>query len=41
LARPFPSLGEGLRRGDIAMREWIGLLMYRVAGRTNELFPGP
>lgn len=41
LARPFPSLGEGLRRGDAATREWIGLLMYRVAGRTNELFPGP
>jgi uncharacterized SAM-binding protein YcdF (DUF218 family) len=41
LARPFPSLGEGLRRGDIAMREWIGLLMYRLAGRTSELFPGP
>jgi uncharacterized SAM-binding protein YcdF (DUF218 family) len=41
LARPFPSLGEGLRRGDAAMREWIGLLMYRLAGRTSELFPGP
>jgi len=41
LARPFPSLGEGLRRGDIAIREWIGLLMYRLAGRTNEFFPGP
>jgi len=41
LARPFPSLGEGLRRGDIAVREWIGLLMYRMAGRTDELFPGP
>jgi uncharacterized SAM-binding protein YcdF (DUF218 family) len=41
LARPFPSLGEGLRRGDIAMREWVGLLMYRLAGRTDELFPGP
>ncbi len=41
LARPFPSLGEGLRRGDTAMREWIGLLMYRMAGRTSELFPGP
>jgi len=41
LARPFPSLGEGLRRGDTAMREWIGLLMYRLAGRTNELFPAP
>jgi uncharacterized SAM-binding protein YcdF (DUF218 family) len=41
LARPFPSLGEGLRRGDTAVREWIGLLMYRLAGRTSELFPGP
>jgi len=41
LARPFPSLGEGLRRGDTATREWIGLLMYRLAGRTSELFPGP
>jgi len=41
LARPFPSLGEGLRRGDTAMREWIGLVMYRLAGRTNELFPAP
>ncbi len=41
LGRLFPSLGEGLRRGDAATREWIGLLMYRVAGRTNELFPGP
>ena len=41
LARPFPSLGEGLRRGDTAMREWSGLLMYRLAGRTSELFPGP
>src|ERR1043166_8586713 len=41
LARPFPSLGEGLRRGDVAVREWIGLLMYRLAGRTSELFPAP
>jgi uncharacterized SAM-binding protein YcdF (DUF218 family) len=41
LARPFPNLGEGLRRGDIAMREWVGLLMYRLAGRTNALFPAP
>jgi uncharacterized SAM-binding protein YcdF (DUF218 family) len=41
LARPFPSLGEGLRRGDTAVREWIGLLFYRLAGRTDEIFPGP
>jgi uncharacterized SAM-binding protein YcdF (DUF218 family) len=41
LARPFASLGEGLRRTDVAMREWIGLVIYRIAGRTAELFPGP
>jgi uncharacterized SAM-binding protein YcdF (DUF218 family) len=41
LARPFASLGDGLRRSDIAMREWIGLLIYWLAGRTSELFPAP
>ncbi|HXW25564.1 MAG TPA: YdcF family protein, partial [Xanthobacteraceae bacterium] len=41
LARPFASLGEGLRRTDVAVREWIGLAVYRMAGRTSELFPGP
>jgi uncharacterized SAM-binding protein YcdF (DUF218 family) len=41
LARPFASLGEGLRRTDVAAREWIGLVIYRIAGRTAELFPGP
>ena len=41
LARPFASLGDGLRRTDTAVREWIGLAAYRVTGRTAELFPGP
>ncbi len=41
LGRPFASLGDGLRRSDTAMREWVGLLFYRLAGRTTELFPGP
>ncbi|HML09045.1 MAG TPA: YdcF family protein [Xanthobacteraceae bacterium] len=40
-ARPFASLGEGLRRTDTAVREWVGLLFYRLAGKTSELFPGP
>jgi len=26
---------------DIAAREWIGLVAYRLAGRTRELLPGP
>ncbi len=33
--------GDGLDRTDIGMREWIGLLAYRLTGRTDELFPGP
>jgi uncharacterized SAM-binding protein YcdF (DUF218 family) len=39
--RPFPSMGEGMRRTDTAMREWIGLLAYWIGGQTSELFPGP
>ncbi|MBX9774904.1 MAG: YdcF family protein [Xanthobacteraceae bacterium] len=39
--RPFPTLGEGLRRTDTAMREWIGLLAYWIGGQSSELFPGP
>jgi uncharacterized SAM-binding protein YcdF (DUF218 family) len=41
LLRPFSTLGDGLRRTDTAMREWVGLVMYRLAGRTEALFPAP
>jgi uncharacterized SAM-binding protein YcdF (DUF218 family) len=41
LLRGFATLGDGLRRTDTAMREWVGLVIYRMAGRTTELFPGP
>ena len=41
LLRPFATLGDGLRRTDTAAREWIGLVAYRITGRTNELFPAP
>jgi len=41
LLRPFATLGDGLRRTDTAVREWAGLVMYRVTGRTAELFPAP
>jgi uncharacterized SAM-binding protein YcdF (DUF218 family) len=41
LLRPFSTLGDGLRRTDTAMREWVGLLMYRMVGRTDALFPAP
>ena len=40
-SRPFGSLSEGLRRIDEAAHEWIGLLGYRLTGKTNELFPAP
>jgi uncharacterized SAM-binding protein YcdF (DUF218 family) len=39
--RPFVSLGDGLRRTDTAVHEWIGLLAYRLSGKTAELFPAP
>ena len=41
LLRPFASVGDGLRRTDTAVREWVGLVAYRLTGRTTELFPGP
>ena len=39
--RPFPTMGDGLRRTDTAVREWVGLAVYWVTGRSSELFPGP
>jgi uncharacterized SAM-binding protein YcdF (DUF218 family) len=41
LSAPFSSVAAGLARTDAAAREWIGLLMYWLTGRTLELFPGP
>jgi uncharacterized SAM-binding protein YcdF (DUF218 family) len=32
---------DGLSAVDTGMREWIGLVAYRVTGKTGELFPGP
>ena len=39
--RPFPTLGDGLRRTDTAVREWVGLVAYWLTGHSSELFPGP
>ena len=38
---PFALLPAGLTMTDTAMHEWAGLLAYRLAGETSELFPGP
>lgn len=38
---PFASVSDGLRRLDVGLKEWVGLIAYSAAGRTTELFPGP
>ncbi len=37
--RFFPRPSEGLRRTDLAVKEWAGLLVYWLSGRTDVLFP--
>ena len=32
---------DGLFLLDIAVREWIGLAVYRITGKTDDLFPAP
>ena len=32
---------EGLGRTDLAVREWIGLVAYRLTGKIDDLLPGP
>jgi len=39
--RTFTFASEGLRRLDIAAKEWAGLVGYWLAGYTSELLPGP
>jgi uncharacterized SAM-binding protein YcdF (DUF218 family) len=41
VTQPFDSLAAGLQQTDTAVHEWVGLLAYRVAGKTTELFPAP
>jgi uncharacterized SAM-binding protein YcdF (DUF218 family) len=38
---PFDSFIGGLNMTDAAVHEWIGLVAYRLAGKTDELFPAP
>jgi uncharacterized SAM-binding protein YcdF (DUF218 family) len=37
---PF-AVSEGLGRTDGAIREWIGLFVYRLTGKTSTFFPEP
>lgn len=41
LLMPFKSVASGLQRTDLAFKEWIGLVAYRLTGRMDEWFPGP
>jgi uncharacterized SAM-binding protein YcdF (DUF218 family) len=40
-AIPFDRLSAGLDRTDVAIHEWIGLIAYRLTGRSSTLFPAP
>jgi uncharacterized SAM-binding protein YcdF (DUF218 family) len=37
----FGSVSGALSRTDSALHEWIGLIAYRLTGKTSELLPGP
>jgi uncharacterized SAM-binding protein YcdF (DUF218 family) len=39
--RGFSSISDGLRRTDLATREWLGLAVYGLSGRTSALLPAP
>lgn len=35
------AIPAGLEKVDLAFKEWVGLLAYRLTGRTTALWPGP
>lgn len=35
------SVAAGLALADLAAHEWLGLVTYRIAGKTEDLFPAP
>jgi uncharacterized SAM-binding protein YcdF (DUF218 family) len=37
----FKMLSYGLQRADAVMREYVGLVAYRMTGRSSALFPAP
>ncbi len=39
--KPTPDALESLRRLDLALHEWIGLVAYRLTGKIGTLFPAP
>lgn len=41
LMTPSHIVVEGLARTDLAIREWMGLIAYRLTGKIDEFLPGP
>ena len=41
LLRPFAVPSNGLRRLDLVVKEWVGLVAYYLLGHTGDLFPRP
>lgn len=41
LRRMQESIADGLAQVDLVAHEWVGLITYRLAGLTRELFPDP
>jgi uncharacterized SAM-binding protein YcdF (DUF218 family) len=41
LFAPYPAGSDAFFYLDFAAKEWIGLIAYRLMGRTDALFPGP
>ncbi|UZF94059.1 YdcF family protein [Bosea sp. NBC_00550] len=39
--RPYSRAHRALEIADNGFKEWVGLLAYRLAGYSDELFPGP
>ncbi|MGQ0686681.1 YdcF family protein [Bradyrhizobium sp.] len=37
----YVTANDGLQLVDIGVREWLGLIAYRIAGYTDALLPGP
>jgi uncharacterized SAM-binding protein YcdF (DUF218 family) len=39
--KPFAFISDGLRRLDVATKEWAGLIGYHFTDRTSAFFPAP
>jgi hypothetical protein len=38
---PYATGAAAFSQLDMAAKEWIGLIAYRLMGKTDALFPGP